>query len=95
MDRPIERVADFARFAGRKVKLKLVEGHPRRRYTGQLAGVDGQDVLIQVDGTEYRIFLDTIERAHLVLTLEEYKELTGSSLEQPVSNEPGGTDDLK
>jgi ribosome maturation factor RimP len=91
----VERIEDFVRFVGSKAKLKLVEGHPRRRYTGLLAGVDGQDVLIQVDGTEHRIFLDTIERAHLVLSLEEYEELSGSGVEQPDSDEPGGTDDLK
>jgi ribosome maturation factor RimP len=93
--RPVERIEDFIRFSGRKVKLKLVEGHPRRRYTGQLLGVDGGDVRIQVDGTEHRIFLDTIEQAHLVLTLEEYEELSGGNTARPVSKEPGGTDDLK
>ena len=95
MERPIERLADFQRFAGYKTKLKLVEGHPRRRYTGQLAGVDGEDILIVVDGVEHRIFVDTIERAHLVLTLNEYEELAGAATVSPVLNESGGTDDLK
>ena len=95
IQRPVERIADFILYSGRRAKLKLVEGHPRRRYTGELVGVDGGDVLIKVDGTEHRIFLDTIEQAHLVLTLEEYEELSGGNTALPVSKEPGGTDDLK
>jgi ribosome maturation factor RimP len=95
MERPVERMADFERFAGYNVKLKLVEGHPRRRYTGQLAGVDSDDILVTVDGVVHRIFVDTIERAHLVLSLNEYEELAGATEGLTVLNESGGTDDLK
>lgn len=75
IDRPVQRRADFARFAGYRAKLKLVPGHPRRRYTGTLGAVDGDELTIHVDGAEHRLALDAIERAHLVLDLEEYRTL--------------------
>jgi len=75
IERPVQRRRDFERFSGFRAKLRLVEGHPRRRYTGTLAGLDGDEVLIDVDGTRHHVFLDTIDRAHLVLDLDEYKRL--------------------
>lgn len=75
IDRPVERAVDFARFTGKRVKIVLEEGLPRRRYTGAIAGVDGDDVRVEVDGVEHLLSIAQIERAHLVLTLEEYAEL--------------------
>lgn len=75
IDRPIQLARDFTRFTGYRAKLKLIEGPPRRRYTGALRGLDGDEVLIEVDGTEHRVALDTIERAHLVLDLDEFQKL--------------------
>jgi ribosome maturation factor RimP len=75
IDRPVERLEDFHRFCGYRSKILLFEGHPRRRYTGELAGVEGEEVLVVVDGQEHRVDYDTIERAHLVLDLDEYERL--------------------
>ena len=63
--RPVQRRADFVRFVGYELKVKLVPGHPRRNYRGQLSGVDGDEILMTVDTQEHRIALVTIERAHL------------------------------
>ncbi len=75
IDRPVQRHEDFDRFVGYRIKIKLVEGHPRRRYTGSLAGRDGDEITVTVDGTDHRILLATVERANLVLDLAQYKEL--------------------
>jgi ribosome maturation factor RimP len=75
IERPVQRREDFARFEGYGIKIRLVEGPPRRRYQGVLGPVNGDDVTITVDGAEHVLSLDTIERAHLVLTLEEYQQL--------------------
>lgn len=75
IERPVQRPADFERFNGYRAKIRLVEGPPRRRYTGTLCGVDEHDLLVMVDGAEHRLPLDTIERCHLDLTLEEYQSL--------------------
>lgn len=76
MERPVQRAADFQRFVGFRFKLRLVEGHPRRRFTGRLTACDGVEATLEVDGQEHRIALDTIERANLVLDLEEYQKLS-------------------
>ena len=68
LDRPLFRLADFERFAGRQARLKLeqdVEG--RRNFRGTLQGVrDGQVVLETDDGLELLVSVDEIEQARLV-----------------------------
>lgn len=75
IDRPVQRRQDFERFRGFRCKLQLCEGPPRRRYTGVLGPVEGDELVILVDGKEHRVPLELIERAHLALTLEEYATL--------------------
>ncbi len=75
IDRPVQRLEDFARFVGYRVKIRLEEGHPRRRYTGRITGVDGDEIRVDVDGVEHVLRHDTIQRAHLVLDLDEYQKL--------------------
>lgn len=76
IERPVQRLSDFARFEGYRVRLRLEPGPPRRRYTGVLKGVgDGDTVLLLADGEEHAFHVDTIERAHLDLSLEEFEAL--------------------
>lgn len=67
LDRPLKRIADFARFAGRDatVRLKLPrEG--RRRLEGRIAGTEGEAVLMEVEGKRWSIAMQDIDRARLV-----------------------------
>ena len=73
IDRPVQRLEDFARFVGFRARIVLVEGLPRRRYTGDLRGVLEQDVQIEVDGVVHAVPFEDIERCHLVLDLAAYK----------------------
>lgn len=75
IERPVQRVQDFERFKGFRVRVRLEEGHPRRRYSGRIEGVDGDEVLVEVDGETHRLVLDTIDRAHLVLDIDEFNRL--------------------
>lgn len=82
IDRPVQRLADFAKFAGFRAKVRLVEGSPRRRFAGQLLGVEGELVRIQVDDQEHKFSVHAVERANLVLDLNEFQriaELTGAA----------------
>ena len=50
IDRPLTRLEDFETFSGLEARLetdRLVEG--RKRFKGRLAGVEGQDVLVDLD----------------------------------------------
>ena len=75
IERPVQRLSDFAKFAGYRAKVRLTEGHPRRRFAGKLLGADGDNVKIQVDSQEYTFPADAVERAHLVLDLEEFERI--------------------
>ncbi len=69
IDRPLTRLTDFARWAGHEAKLELlnpIEG--RKRFRGQLLGLDGQDVTIESQGQRISIPFRGIAEAKLVLT---------------------------
>jgi len=67
LDRPVKRLADFARFAGRDatVRLKLPRDG-RRRLEGRIAGVEDGLVLIDVEGKRWSVAMTDIDRARLV-----------------------------
>ncbi len=80
IDRPLTRLKDFETFEGYEAKLEtgeLIDG--RRRFKGVLAGVEGDEVLINIeqDGEEVTIGLnfDWLSDAKLVLTDELIKEM--------------------
>ena len=77
IERPLQRLSDFVRFSGYRARVRLREG-PRRRFTGVLCGADGNRIRIQVDSQEFDFELDQVEKAHLVLELDEYQALAGS-----------------
>ncbi len=56
----------FERFAGERIKLELrepIEG--RRRMTGQLKMLEGNEILVEVDGRDFRLPLAGLETARL------------------------------
>ncbi|MFT7623956.1 MAG: ribosome maturation factor RimP [Myxococcota bacterium] len=66
IDRPLGRLADFERFAGKLAVVKTreaVEG--RRNWTGKVQGVDGDAVVLDVDGASIRIPTGAIKKANL------------------------------
>jgi len=73
--RPVQRPADFERFVGMEIKVRLEPGPPRRRFNGVLKGYKDGDVCVEVEGDLFRFPADSIERAHLVLSLEQYEAL--------------------
>ncbi len=67
LDRPLFQARDFDRFAGEQVRIRLdVPLNGQRKYVGKLHGMQGDDVVIKVDGNELRIPLSHIARARLV-----------------------------
>ena len=68
MDRPLRKVADFERFTGEVVKVKLtvptLEG--QRNFTGTLMGIKNEEVILEMDGETHYLPLDTIDKARIV-----------------------------
>lgn len=71
IDRPLVRREDYQRFAGFEAKLELNAPHDgRKRFRGRIAGLDGDDVKLDLDGQSVLLPLSAIARARLVLTDE-------------------------
>jgi ribosome maturation factor RimP len=68
LDRPLRKPADFARFAGQKVdvRMRLADATGRRRYIGLLRGIEGTTATVEVDGAPVALQLDGMDRARLV-----------------------------
>lgn len=68
LDRPLRKAADFARFAGRKidVRMRAPDATGRRRFVGMLKGIEADAAMLDVDGQSVALRLEEIERARLV-----------------------------
>ena len=67
LDRPLKKVADFVRFAGQKVQLRLhapVAG--QRRFVGVLKAATEMEITLDVDGELTHLAFANIEKARLV-----------------------------
>ncbi len=66
IERALRTREHFERFAGRVVVLHTsapLDG--RAKFTGNLGGMDGEDVILTVDGQDLRVPFDAVERARL------------------------------
>jgi len=67
MDRPLFTLEQFAQYAGHVVTVKLrAPFDGRRKFKGLLAGVENDEVLLQVDGEEYCFPIEGIDQARVV-----------------------------
>jgi ribosome maturation factor RimP len=70
VDRPLTRLTDFARWAGHeaRIELKVPDAAGRKRFKGRLLGLDGTDIVLDVEGTQIAFVHANIAEAKLVLT---------------------------
>ena len=67
LDRPLKKPADYERFAGSEIHLKLrVPFNGRRNFNGVLQGLRDGKVCLQLETGEAELDLGNIERARLV-----------------------------
>jgi ribosome maturation factor RimP len=65
-DRRLRKLEHFTRFSGENAKIELRDARDgRRRFTGRLVGVDGSEVLLEVDGELTRLPFGDIAVARL------------------------------
>ncbi len=66
VDRLLFRPEQYAGYIGEVIELRLRSAFDgRRKFKGMLKGVDGEDVVIQVDDHEYLLPHGTIEKARV------------------------------
>lgn len=74
IDRPLTRLADFDRFVPHRARIELAHGIAiggaiRKRFQGALAGVAGEDILLDAEGVgRVRLPFADIRTAKLLLT---------------------------
>lgn len=67
MDRPLFTLEQFQQYAGHIIDVRLrmpFEG--RRKYKGQLIGIEQEDVVLVVDEHEYLLPVELIDKANVV-----------------------------
>ncbi len=76
IDRPLTRLKDFEVFEGYEAKIEtaeMIDG--RRRFKGMLAGIEGTEVLINIEEGTIGLEFDWLSDAKLVLTDELIREM--------------------
>ncbi|QFT56213.1 ribosome maturation factor RimP [Microbulbifer sp. THAF38] len=68
LDRPLYKLEQYERFVGAQIEVRLrmpLDG--QRKWRGLLAGVEGDEVVLRVDGeNEYLLPIDSIEKANII-----------------------------
>jgi ribosome maturation factor RimP len=76
IDRPLTRLKDFDDWQGHEAKIEtteMIDG--QRRFKGQLAGTDGDEVLITIPQGTIGLKFDWLSDAKLVLTDDLIREM--------------------
>ena len=70
IDRPPTRITDYARWSGHDAKIELVapDANGRKRFKGLLLGLEGNDVVMEIEGARLAFPFRAIAEAKLVLT---------------------------
>lgn len=86
-DRPLFKPAHFERFLGQQAKIALsLPQDGRRRFACVLRAVEGDLLLVEQDGREFRLAFDNISKARLV---PDY-----SALGQPATAAAGAAEEV-
>ena len=73
LDRALRKEADFTRFAGSRVdvKMRMKDENGRKRFIGLLKGAKDGVALVEVDGLEVALNVNDMDKARLVPDLQE------------------------
>ena len=76
VERPLVKITDFDKFAGREIKIRLKAAfNGNRTYKGQLLGVEGEKVKLKSKNIEMFFDYSNIKNAKLVLTDDMFRAL--------------------
>lgn len=66
LDRVLKKEADFLRFIGERVQVKLrVPVESRKNFIGILRGFENAELVVEVDGVLHNIALSNVDKARL------------------------------
>ena len=69
MDRNLYTLEQYKRYVGQKLAIKLrVSFEGRRKFSGLFKGIEEDEIVLEVDGEEYLLPFELIDKANLVPT---------------------------
>ncbi len=76
VERPLVKITDFEKFAGKEVKIRLKAAfNGNLTYKGQLLGVEGEKIKLKSKNIEMSFDYGNIKNAKLVLTDDMFRAL--------------------
>lgn len=83
LERPLTKIADYNRFVGREVKIRLKEKlNNSISYNGQIVTIDQyNNIILESNGMNLAIPFRIIKSANLVVTDELFKKLLNKQIE--------------
>ena len=68
LDRPLRKVGDFERFAGKRaeVRMRVADETGRRKFAGLILGVADGRIRMEVDGRTLQLDIGELDRAKLI-----------------------------
>jgi|TARA_B110000014_G_C20113174_1_gene586997 ribosome maturation factor RimP len=71
IDRPLFELAHFEAVKGETVNIKLaMPVNGRRKFKGLLVAIEGNQLVVQVDGVDYELMINNVDKANLVAKLK-------------------------
>ncbi|MGI6216712.1 MAG: ribosome maturation factor RimP [Coriobacteriales bacterium] len=70
IDRPLRTREHFERFIGEDVRIACAPVNGRGKFSGVLMGLDGDNVIVECDGTRYSVPFDSIKKANVIGKIE-------------------------
>ncbi len=71
LTRRIKKLADFDRFKGKSIRLKCFEAiDGSKNMNGKLLGIEGDNVILEKDGKEFKVLYKNIAKANLEFVQE-------------------------
>lgn len=69
LDRPLFTLEHFTKAIGEKVELKLaIPQDGRRKFKGKLTAIEQDMLVLEIDGKQFRLLIDNVEKANIVPT---------------------------
>jgi len=67
MDRPLFKIEQYSKCAGEQASVRLrIAYEGRRNFKGLLKGVEGDEVVLEIDGEEYLLPFELIDKANII-----------------------------
>ena len=69
IDRPLKKDADFVRFSGQKIDISTYTAFygKKKKFTGELVGLEGDKVVVMIDGERLEVPRDQISQVRLAV----------------------------